>query len=543
MIPTAMLKRGFTSALLTIALAAPVLAQVDPLVCEDQGFPSFCLMGSLIEPMQFGHMVFGDLDQDEDQELIILGNRDSRNNPRPYQQFYRNDGENVELGPPNTPGGPPSATYVTRLIPFFASVAQRDDSLLWDGANALGDVNGDGFLDIAVTGVTVQGQLRTDIYVNAGNGSTSLAVTQQFQGLSGASLAWGDSDNDGDLDLAMSGNDDGGVARLWVAINDGTGLLQLTDTGLSGAAFGRVVWGDDDNDGDMDLLVSGVGLDQQNFVSVYRNTGGSFTDAGAGMQGALFAEADWGDYDGDGDLDVLVGGGQLDPFVARGIARVFRNDAGSYTQVALMDASFHGATAWVDFDTDGDLDAFVSGAERVSGEVFGGLMENEGGSFTRVERFGGGLFGGAAIGDYDVDGDNDFVVFGVVGAAGVFARQYRNEIPTTNSAPSAPVAPVALPGAGQVSLSWGASSDDQTPAAGLTYNLRIGTAPGANDIMPSHAHPTSSQRLTAGRGNADHNLSWTISGLASGTYYWAVQAFDASGVASDFTTELSFIIP
>ncbi len=543
MISVAMLRRGITSALLAAVVSLPAAAQVDPLVCEDQAFPSFCLMGSTIEPLQFGDLEWGDINRDERMDLIVIGNRDSRNSPRAFQQFYRNDGETVVLGDPNTPGGPPSVTYITTLTPFFSSVAQRDDSLLWDGANTFGDVNGDGFLDIAVTGITPDGELRTDIYVNAGNGTTSMSVAQQLQGLSGASLAWGDSDNDGDLDLAMSGYDDGGMARLWIAVNDGSGLLQVTDTGLSGAAFGRVVWGDDDNDGDLDLLVSGVGNNQQNFVRVYRNAGGSFVDASVGIQGALFAAADWGDYDGDGDLDVLVGGGQLDPFVARGIARVFQNDAGSYSQVALMDAAFHGTAAWVDFDSDGDLDALVSGAERVSGELFGLLLENESGAFSRAQRFGGGLFGDVAIGDYDFDGDADFVNSGVVGAAGLFARQYRNEIPNTNTAPSVPLAPLAVPGAGQVDLSWAASSDDLTPTNGITYNVRIGTTPGGNEVMPSHAHPTSAQRLTPGRGNADHNLSWTIGGLPSGTYYWAVQAYDAAGVASDFTSELSFIIP
>ncbi len=529
----------YTFLVLLLIVAIPARAQVDPLVCEDQARPNFCFMEGEVVPVTFGHFEWGDLDRDGDMDLVIQGNRNTRAEPAPVQQFYRNDGDTFFLGPPRVPDGPPSITYVTTYIPLFAS----PDSMLWDGGNAMGDANGDGFLDLAVSGITSTGDLRTDIYLNAGNNTVSLTRTQSFEGLRSSSVAWGDADNDGDLDLAISGLDENGEARLWLAVNDGNGTLTTPAGLLEGAAFGRVVWGDYDQDGDRDLLVSGVGNDQQNIVRIYRNSGGTFTPANAGIRGVLFAAADWGDYDADGDLDILVAGGQLHPFVVGGLSRVYRNDAGAYTEATVFDGMLHGTAAWIDYDNDGDLDAFSSGAGRISGEVAGFTYRNDSGSFTRDERFGGGLFGDAALGDYDMDGDVDVFIFGNITNAGLFSREYRNELAHSNTPPNAPSLPIATPGPATVVLSWGAASDGQTPAAGLTYNVRVGTTPGGNEVVPAMSNPVTSKRLQTARGNVDHQLTWTLSGLASGTYYWAVQAIDPSGTTSPFTVEQSFVIP
>jgi hypothetical protein len=201
---------------------------------------------------------------------------------------------------------------------------------------------------------------------------------------------------------------------------------------------------------------------------------------------------------------------------------------------------FHGTAAWVDYDNDGDLDAFVSGGERVSGEVLGIFLENTGSGFERSQILGGGLYGGAALADYDYDGDVDVMLFGTLSTRVLFAQEYRNEIAQPNQGPSAPTGATAVVVGNSVELSWSASTDDHTPSAGLTYNVRIGPIPTANR-MPSMSTPDG-RRLVTARGNVDHSLSWTISGLDQGTWTWQVQAVDGSGVGSAFTADQQFVV-
>src|SRR5205809_3870165 len=69
-----------------------------------------------------------------------------------------------------------------------------------------------------------------------------------------------------------------------------------------------VVWGDYDGDGDLDVLVAGLGSHDIPFTILYRNTGGTFADSGIVLPGLSRATAAWGDYDGDGDLDLAMTG-------------------------------------------------------------------------------------------------------------------------------------------------------------------------------------------------------------------------------------------
>src|SRR5258706_13986078 len=81
------------------------------------------------------------------------------------------------------------------------------------------------------------------------------------------------------------------------------------DVGLAGLTGCEVRWGDYDADGDLDLVIQGVTAGPR-WVRVYRNTGGVFTeDPNDGvLLGLNEGQAIWGDYDNDGDLDLSFGG-------------------------------------------------------------------------------------------------------------------------------------------------------------------------------------------------------------------------------------------
>jgi enediyne biosynthesis protein E4 len=142
----------------------------------------------------------------------------------------------------------------------------------------------------------------------------------------------------------------------------GSRSVQLPEDMGSGLA-----WGDYDGDGDDDLLLVNISgsLEARGAWSsspastrLYRNDGGRFTDVteqmGVGFRGLGMA-ASWADFDGDGDLDLLV-------TAYEGIA-LYRNDGDRFTDVAaevgLSAEGFFSGAAWADYDRDGDLDLYL----------------------------------------------------------------------------------------------------------------------------------------------------------------------------------------
>ena len=87
---------------------------------------------------------------------------------------------------------------------------------IWEGDAAWGDYDNDGDLDIILTGFTENGKIAL-IYQNNGNNSfTEQTSTLLSKGISGSSVAWGDYDNDGDLDLLLTGSTDNGyIAKIF----------------------------------------------------------------------------------------------------------------------------------------------------------------------------------------------------------------------------------------------------------------------------------------------------------------------------------------
>ncbi|MHC5057705.1 MAG: hypothetical protein ACYTKD_23790 [Planctomycetota bacterium] len=94
-----------------------------------------------------------------------------------------------------------------------------------------------------------------------------------------------------------------------------------------------------------------------------------------------------------------------------------------------------------------------------------------------------------------------------------------------------------------VTFSWNAATDAETPQAALTYDLRVGTTPGGDEISAGHADSVSGLRRIPAMGNANGNLSWTAKGLAADTYHWSVQAVDTAFAGGPWAAEEVVIVP
>lgn len=308
-------------------------------------------------------------------------------------------------------------TSCTLLAQPFAQV-----SISAQGAGrpavAWGDYDNDGDLDLALSGMLSNGSYLSRIYRN--DAGSFIADTNTFAGTKDGSAMWGDFDNDADLDLLISGEtEENGNICLIYRNNDG--VFDLYDAGLPGMGYGDASWGDYDNDGDLDILIAGNWL-----VDVYENNEGIFEPTGNDFGYLQNVKSSWGDFDGDGDLDILLIGDTGSGY----FADVFLNNEGVYERANLeMTGLFSGSADLIDYDNDGDMDISISGF-NLNLEPRFLLYTNEGDGtvsqhFTVME---GIATGTVDWGDYDNDGDLDVLMAGKNAACGAsIAKVYNND--------------------------------------------------------------------------------------------------------------------
>ena len=207
---------------------------------------------------------------------------------------------------------------------------------------------------------------------------------------------------------------------------------------------------------------------------------------------------------------------------------------------------YDGSAGWADYENSGYPGIAITGAESPFASQTTQLYRSGRGhrlTKSSVDEFDGGIRGAAIWGDYDNDLDLDLLVFGEAPVDDApTIKVLTNDLLFGLRAPIPPDSASAEVNGRNVTFSWSGASDRQTPEAGLTYNLRVGTTEGGSQVMPAHADPVTGMRWISWRGNVDHNTTWTLKNLQPGTYYWSVQSLDQTYSGSSFTAEQSFTV-
>lgn len=401
-----------------------------------------------------------------------------------------------------------------------------------------GDYNKDGLPDLLLAGRILGTASITRVYRNNGDGTFTDITGNSLTGIQYAAVAWGDYDNDGFPDILITGNNGSSdIAKVYHNNGDGT-FTEKPSIALTGVENGSVAWGDFDNDGYLDILITGSWVSK-----VYRNNGnGTFTEqVNAGLPPLTYSTGVWGDYDNDGYPDILLAGDASENVV---VCEVYHNNGdGTFTKsFSQSGGGMAPAVAWGDYNNDGKLDFVFKNNSAM-------LYRNNGdGTFTQTGAALPFYYDGVCQwGDYDNDGKLDLLLCGDTDDDTFESHIVKNNLANVNTShantsPSAPALPHASVSSQGVTLSWAASTDDHTPQNGLTYNLRMGTAPGAINTFSPSANITSGVRRMPAPGNlGQQRNSATLTGL-HGTYYWSVQAIDNSYRGSGFSAEQSFTI-
>ncbi|WP_131725835.1 FG-GAP-like repeat-containing protein [Flavobacterium sp. Root420] len=324
-------------------------------------------------------MIQADYDNDGDIDIFVLRGAWMRKYGRQPNSLLRNNGDGTFT----------DVTIKSGLYSEFPTQAGT-----WN------DFNNDGYLDLFIGNESSDESYPSELYLNNQDGTfTNVAQAAKCDVIAyikGATAA--DYDNDGDIDLFLSGMN----KRKILLKNNGlkNGIPQFTDAtdqaGLAGInvmTFPTWFW-DYDNDGWQDIFVCGyqyngsiageIAMEALNIPNesskmylYHNNHDGTFSDVSkiSGLSKTVFAMgSNFGDIDNDGFLDMYLGTGNPD-YKSLSPNRLFRNMGnGKFADVTVSGRvgnlqKGHGV-AINDLDNDGDNDIFIEVGGAYLGDSF-----------------------------------------------------------------------------------------------------------------------------------------------------------------------------
>lgn len=392
-------------------------------------------------------------------------------------------------------------------------------------------------------------------------------------GVGPTAAAFGDYDNDGDVDRAQQ----------QIILRNAPGSWEVVAT-PPGDMFGVFAWADFDQDGLLDVIAANTSFLPSLML---RNEGAQFVEVPVPFIGGIDPRIAWGDADNDGDPDFAITAKEFDWGLVPSTVRIYRNDAGTFSLAAELPGAHGGTLQWADANGDGRSDLLVSG-HNVSGDRERLLVNLGQFQFAALDLNNGRQpTAGAGLVDLDSDGTPDLVEFGEFGFT-VRRNDGGSRFPDSNAIPfefpatqlrwadfdgdgafdlvaggrmrfgqpnlgrtavfknhwrasgRATEQPEAAVDGNRVRLQWPGMAGPGTGPC--TFNVRVGTTPGGSDVVSPLADVVTGRRWVASAGNAGYAQTMRLNLLPPGRYYWSVQAVDSTWRGSAWGPESTFSV-
>ncbi len=533
-------------------------------VFKNEGKYKFTEMSSLITgltgvvALANPKIEFVDLDNNGYKDLIYGGNDPSSTNTKgvfKFIGFYKDttktntgtgSGAGTSTIDPKT-GLPiyiPPTTYIppagsmtgsgTSSFGITAKVITSNLDSLLTAAGAkdvnfrFGDMNKDKKIDLAILYSNTSKIRKGEVYLNSSDTTNKISFTKStinLPTLTKSTLDLIDYNNDGLLDVAVSGTNST-LGQVFIIYQNkwrdsAAGTIQLVQSASAVKSFesGQTTWGDLDADGYPDIIFSGTRTGVGPITAMAFADPSTLKKDGTGIlkyrELPTFPFGNYtvmrpslGDFGGNKVLDLVLVGTENITDPTSGVStkassfKILKNVRNLASRVPITPASIGASEGTI---SSMSLDNAVQG--------------------TGIKSFVN------AVKSFDAITDSTIAVADT---------NYIEKSYVSNQAPSSPNIDTTkiISQVGNkylVELSWKAAKDDNTPSEGLTYAVMVGTSPTTGDIVDPNASLATGGRKTPEMGNAGQNNAMNVL-LEPGTYYWSVQAIDATNSGSTFST-------
>lgn len=346
----------------------------------------------VINEVYSGTILSGDLDNDGDTDLLQSGIGTAINGSAARASVFLNDG----------------AGNFTLQIQNFNNFSSTEGLLM-------SDLDNDQDLDIIITASN-----RTDFYRNNGQAQFVFVPNTPFLPSFQGDLIAGDVDGDGDNDVIQFGKSGSGTAAPYFALlffNDGSGAFtQSQNTPFLPFKNLKLDFIDLEGDGDLDILSFGGNINDSAQVAIFENDGaGNYSIfPNSNIAPHIADEISIGDIDNDGDQDVLISG-VIDGFIPK-TALYINNGNGQFSELnnTPFPDIFSSSNALADLDNDNDLDILLVGSAAGGlPNIFSIIFENLGNSaFIASDSLIGVYIPANTIADFNGDGKKDIIIQG-----------------------------------------------------------------------------------------------------------------------------------